>query len=384
MTTGYISRAVLFVAFLATASSAFANPIDELRQTVNRAPLSTDSLESRQGIEIAAGTEKEQVSLEIGQSQGEFIWNAKLSAPIDKSKKQGELANLDGLSDAIRLSATVKIFRGQPDFADSAEMQVALFASTYETCVKAARLKEERQPETFVKNKCNDSTGLFELSEMEIQKLELTRTQIAERKKQLKVLEREYDCLLWSAKPDGDCRDTFRVYAATATIGSEEFEFFDSMSLAKSKQDETEFSVELSATFLRIPSSAFLRAAYRRERVFKASPNQLFCQPLAPSAVLTCQNLSGGPPVKKNRDILSIEARKRVLALQNTTSPISFGISPKVSYDLEDDVLGIDVPIYFIPDKDGNLTGGLNIGWRDDTNDLAVGIFVGSTFTIFQ
>lgn len=365
---------------LLIAPSVFAGPGSDLKRALNSAPLGTDSLDTRQNIEIAAGTDKEQVSIEVGQPIGDFTWSAKLSAPIDKEKKQGELANLDGLADSIRISGTIKLFRGQPTFGED---QFALFTLADNACKKAARLTGKAQPETYIEDKCNDNTGLFSLDDNEIQDMGLSGAQASQTRNQLLALEEEYDCLLWSAQPGGNCKKTFRVYALTASVGSEEFKFFDTASTMSQDQDKTVASLELSATFLRIPSSAFLRLSYRRERAYDAAPDQLFCQPTPIGMVLTCQNLAAGPPVKKDNDILSVEMRKWVILERATASSLSFGVSPKLSYNLEDDVLGINVPFYFIPDAKGNLTGGLNLGWRDDTRDISVGVFIGSTFRIF-
>jgi hypothetical protein len=64
-----------------------------------------------------------------------------------------------------------------------------------------------------------------------------------------------------------------------------------------------------------------------------------------------------------------------------------FAVSPRISYEVEKGVLGIDLPVYFLSskadDKDNrDFVGGLRLGWRDDKNELVAGIFVGKKFSL--
>ena len=52
------------------------------------------------------------------------------------------------------------------------------------------------------------------------------------------------------------------------------------------------------------------------------------------------------------------------------------GLSPRVSRGFEDNVTGIDVPVYFLKDN-GGFTGGVRLGWRSDTHDISASVMVG-------
>jgi hypothetical protein len=61
-----------------------------------------------------------------------------------------------------------------------------------------------------------------------------------------------------------------------------------------------------------------------------------------------------------------------------------FGVSLKYTHDFENNVNGVDMPLYLFRNKNDNLTAGLRFGWNDDSNDLQAGVFVGSGFKLFQ
>ena len=79
-------------------------------------------------------------------------------------------------------------------------------------------------------------------------------------------------------------------------------------------------------------------------------------------------------PKEKKKQLLSFETRREFG---------SAGASLQLSYDIESDDFGADLPITFIRDKEKNLTGGIRFGWMNSNHELAVGLFVGSKFKAF-
>ena len=55
-----------------------------------------------------------------------------------------------------------------------------------------------------------------------------------------------------------------------------------------------------------------------------------------------------------------------------------------MTYDLKDDEFAVDLPFYLVPDKDGNLTGGIRLGYNTADDEVGIGVFVGSTFWLGQ
>lgn len=55
-----------------------------------------------------------------------------------------------------------------------------------------------------------------------------------------------------------------------------------------------------------------------------------------------------------------------------------------MTYDAKSHVWGVDVPIYLIPNANGALIGGLDLGWTSYKNAFSVGVFVGVPFGVFR
>ena len=382
---------------LALTTGASANPNfdeqvnEQLRfmSNLDDAPISSASIRDRNAIELSAGTENDNISIEIGKKSGPSIWSISLSAPIDDLDEQPLTPDLDGLANAIRAKLSYKRIIGKPtlftdtaefgnvdDPSNFAELARAFMKAKDAICIEAAKLKDLENPESFTGDNCTDdvpdgATRLFTLSPEEEAGLGGSADGIAA---SLRKLENQYDCLLWSGVNTSECRKTITSFELSATAGTEEFDFLDADTLAKRSRNESVYAVEASLDFIRIPSSWVYRIAYRHEDTYSSAPSQTLCMPATPP-FLSCQTGAVGEPINKETDILTVEARRSFAKL---------GIAPKVAYDIDEEVLGVDLPVYFVRNDKGVLTGGVNFGWRDDEKDLVISAFFGRTFKLFQ
>jgi hypothetical protein len=92
-----------------------------------------------------------------------------------------------------------------------------------------------------------------------------------------------------------------------------------------------------------------------------------------------CINGPIGAPSRKDGLLGAIEFRRQFM-LKDFWIP-SIGVAPQITYDLLKKKGGLDFPIYLVPDAKGNLLGGVRFGYRTDTDDVAVGVFVGTAFS---
>ena len=67
----------------------------------------------------------------------------------------------------------------------------------------------------------------------------------------------------------------------------------------------------------------------------------------------------------------------------NTFKTFQVAFAPQVTYRFEDNNVGVEVPIYLVPDKDGKLSGGMKAVYNSKGDEFAVGLFVGVPFSIF-
>jgi hypothetical protein len=65
-----------------------------------------------------------------------------------------------------------------------------------------------------------------------------------------------------------------------------------------------------------------------------------------------------------------------------TVLPVAAALT--ATYDFEKNTTGIELPIYFVANDKGALAGGIRFGWRDDTDDVTVGLFVGKAFSVLN
>ncbi|HYJ31031.1 MAG TPA: hypothetical protein VEW25_11910, partial [Allosphingosinicella sp.] len=52
------------------------------------------------------------------------------------------------------------------------------------------------------------------------------------------------------------------------------------------------------------------------------------------------------------------------------------------TYDINNDVVGIEAPIYLFQAGDGNLRGGIRFGWDSEEDDVRAAVFIGVPFDL--
>jgi hypothetical protein len=165
-----------------------------------------------------------------------------------------------------------------------------------------------------------------------------------------------------------------------ATVGQKQFAYLDVPAFAD--KDVSHTSYEASAYFGLIGSSAdwSLRAKGSYALGYKGRSSVTICQPIPGGVQSQCKTGANGAPRRKEGAFGAVEFRK---TLSLGKAGLSIGIAPEFTYDVKEKDFAVDVPIYLVPDKDGKLTGGLRIGYRNDTKDVGVGLFVGVPFSVF-
>lgn len=168
------------------------------------------------------------------------------------------------------------------------------------------------------------------------------------------------------------------LWGLSGRIGYENFEFLEENSTDKSDKSKTPWSI--SGHFGLFPASSLtlITVGLEYQNAFKNADERTICAAPDANGLQQCQTAPFGEPVDNDKFLLSLEGRR---IFQNL--PYKPAASLKLTYDFEDDTFGADLPIYLLRDAKSNLNGGVRFGWRDDTDDLIVGVFVGSTFSLF-
>lgn len=168
-------------------------------------------------------------------------------------------------------------------------------------------------------------------------------------------------------------------FGGLARIGYSSFKYLDATSLAKMTEHRRPTTVG-GYVGLR-PSGetpVFLLAKYEYQHVWKDADTKVLC-PDSVTFPVTCVNGPIGAPAENRKRLFSLSVRY--------TNP-RFDIAPTITYDRASKVKGIDFPVYLIKggvDEKNTLpfNAGLRFGWRSDTRDASVGLFVGSPFSLY-
>lgn len=173
--------------------------------------------------------------------------------------------------------------------------------------------------------------------------------------------------LSW-AREIADDSSNLKVFM-TMTGAAPRFEFRTAPSLSESTTRKPTYGINGGAAWINLTWVA--RAGYRHESNWTAPTEQSVCTPvdIGVPAALTCKALVIGGPTQARKNVVDAEYR-RVLRKD-------FTVGLTVSRNLDNGITGFDLPIWMIPDGEGNLGGGFRLGYRTDTKKPTLSVFVG-------
>jgi hypothetical protein len=344
----FVCLASAFAAMVANAGPV-SDAAPHVNATLNEVvPAPADKGVSTPGaVEIRAGQDAGAVSISLtilesskAASRGIFsTWTFTAAAPLNKDSADTTLGTLDGLTSATTLELKWSNFVAQgmrqPDKTRLSEI-----------CNEAKRNFKDLNGKEASEDACDDPSWL---------KANLSDD-----------LYREHDGNLWepSAK--------LWVYGLSGKIGHKAFKFVDPNTLGKTDTDEVPWSARAFVAWHPNRSRLLVAASLEYQQSFKDADSQVLCP--AGAAPVTCVGGPIGQPKEEKKQLASLEFRKRFLSW-----PIA--ISMSATHDFESHVNGLDMPIYLVVNDKGALIGGLRLGWRDDTDDFGIGVFVGKTFS---
>lgn len=184
---------------------------------------------------------------------------------------------------------------------------------------------------------------------------------------------REY---LWHTLPTGALD-----WGIDATAGINDFEWLDPATRGQHRERHTDWSLAGHLAYY-LPGTA-ITATASFQRAYKAADEQLLCPPNTANPATDCVNARGAPPSRNDHFVIAAGLRHRFTGPDGAL--LSLAVAPQLNYDVLDNVLGVDVPVYFIPGPDGGLSGGVRFGYRSDhDNHYTVAAFMGLAFNLLQ
>jgi hypothetical protein len=141
------------------------------------------------------------------------------------------------------------------------------------------------------------------------------------------------------------------------------------------RETHTSWSIALSGGVL-TRNAIWLSGQYTHAVNHAAAPATQVCSPLGDTPSLQCGNRVLRAPSRTASEIVGGEVRKFLNR--------RFAISGRLHYDFKEEVTSLEVPLYFLRNSDGGLTGGVSIGWRSDTDALVASAFVGQVLGLVR
>lgn len=163
---------------------------------------------------------------------------------------------------------------------------------------------------------------------------------------------------------------TIREYAVSIKVAEDSFDYV-TPTLTEHSVDHVGWSVGLSAAFVPPTRDQVYAVGAAYARSYRAGRGVILC-PSGSGGAVECVSGPLGRPTERTGKLVWAEARGAMIDL---------GYSFKVTHDFESGATGIDLPIYLIRGKDGELTGGVRLGWNSE-DDFVAGVFLSSPFKL--
>lgn len=341
-----------------------------LRVTENMPEVSIEPLNSGDGAAIIhAGTDKKIAYLRIKKrSLGAtpWRWDAAFQAPYDSEDDPSVLGNFDGLTTSTNLELNLQRIK-----ISTSEYPVVLKSKYDELCqqygVPAGEGCGDDDVEQIVIKKEDEQKICMTLS----------KEACAEKAKAIAKIFRDRRRSI-----SQELANTYSVAPLEAWIfgfggkvGVKQFKYLDAVTFEEQKTNKSPWSLSGYLYFKRGPDS--YGGGIEFQDSYKAQPKVSLCSPSDSNPMIDiCKDAVLGGPARQERKIAYMQ-------WNHHRRGDYFAISPRVSYDFEKDDTGVYIPVYLIRNKEGLFTGGLNVSWQSETDEVVAGIFVGRAFTYF-
>ena len=374
-------------AMIGSASAAHAQAADPVRTDAG-APLADASTGAPIRAEIEAGTGGKQATVKINLlwldrppalRQGGAVLNSRslnltLSTPWD-GEGDASPASLDGFAGGT--SARVEfVMMNSKRATQPSQRAIAIADRAGEICKRKAIAEFDNGKEGLG----DPASAFFDSALAKLDKRKAEQLKACDEADAGNLVAthlpgqlREYDAEMF---PSDAGAITFH-----ATIAYDKFGYVLPATLAKGSDKKTGWGVGARFTnyFRKTPTALTVTLDY--EAAWEEQDKQIFCPPNPGPTPVTCIEDHAGPPQLDRSTKIGVNVRHR---FTNSEGVSGFAISPSIRYDITDDVWGAELPVYFIPGKDGTLTGGLKLGYRSDKKDVTFGLFIGAAFGLWD
>jgi hypothetical protein len=157
-------------------------------------------------------------------------------------------------------------------------------------------------------------------------------------------------------------------YSFAGTFGQPRFAYRDSAALGRRSVEHAAYAIETGGG--RRWSSVALYGGVRWEQAYHARTAHDVCSPATFGAAGTqsCASMVVGAPRSRERAVASVSGAWSIGG--NGAARLT------ISHDIRRAVTGIDLPVWVLQNPAGGLAGGVRFGYRTDSREMTVALFV--------
>ena len=161
---------------------------------------------------------------------------------------------------------------------------------------------------------------------------------------------------------------TGSYYSFAGTFAQPSFAYRDSVAFAKRSVAHTSYVIEAGAGYRF--SSVTMSGSMRWEQAYHPQTSQNVCSPASfgPAGTTTCSNIVIGEPSSGARAVAALSGAWSIGG--NAAARLT------ISQDLRHAITGVDLPVWIMTNAAGGLAGGVRFGYRTDSKQLTVALFV--------
>jgi hypothetical protein len=146
---------------------------------------------------------------------------------------------------------------------------------------------------------------------------------------------------------------------------------------AAEELDEDRLATSIGGAYGRLVGSTLWKVDARWQRKYEPQTTASRCEPIEGTTLERCKDLPLGRAMEKDLFPLSLELRH-----WSFYGARRWAVSPRLVYEVEQEVWGASLPLYVVPNADGNLTGGVAVDW-EESKDTVFSVFVSAPLSMF-
>ncbi len=157
-------------------------------------------------------------------------------------------------------------------------------------------------------------------------------------------------------------------FAFTGTFSQPGFAYRDTATFTTRSVGHSLYAIEAGAGYRW--GAVALQGAVRWEQSYRARGSQNVCTPASfgPPGTETCANMVLGAPFSSSRTVASVSGAWSIAG--------SGAARITISHDLRHGITGVDLPMWVLANPAGGLAGGVRFGYRTDSRQMSMALFV--------